>query len=312
MCQDVTCGIVCNYSAARICGRLSDDHHVYFAGWQAIFSIIGAPACNMSLAAQNLVFRLSFRGATGDTAVMPQTRRDMSDAGTGILTALRTDILSLVLRPGQKLTTEFLTVRYGLGPTPLREALSLLVGEGLLVRESGRGFRVSPMSRRDLDDLIASRLLIEPALLARAIETGDSAWEADIVRALKTLQPDLQKVGDSRPLDRAWEENHRRFHFALMASGNPSLLAVFCKVLYDRYDRYRLLGIPRRAYLAGVAGDHQDMANAAIARKADLAVAILRRHISDTSNAVLANIDAAGLVAVDGTIEVPPTGIEFA
>lgn len=266
----------------------------------------------MSVPAQFSVFRLSCHATASDTVVMSQTRRDMPDASERILTALRTDVLSLVLRPGQKLTTEFLTARYGRGPTPLREALSLLVGEGLVVRESGRGFRVSPMSRGDLDDLIASRLLIEPALLSRAIVTGDNAWEQNVARTLKTLQPNLQKVGDSRPLDREWEENHRRFHFALMGSGSPSLLTEFCKVLYDRYDRYRLLGIPRRAYLAGVAGDHQDMADAAIARKPDLAVEILRRHITDTSNAVLANINASGLVGWDGVIEVPPTGIDLA
>ena len=243
---------------------------------------------------------------------MPQTPRDGSVEGDDVLTILRSDILSFSLRPGQKLATEFLTVRYELGASPLREALSRLVGEGLVVRESGRGFRVSPMSRRDLDDLIASRLLIEPAMLARSIETGDIAWQLNIERTLKALQPNLQKVGDSRPLDRAWEENHRRFHFALMAPGGTSLLMEFCKILYDRYDRYRLLGIPRRAYLAGVAGDHQDMADAAIARNAERAVEILRRHITDTSNAVLANIDAAGLVKPGGIIEIPPTGIDFA
>lgn len=242
---------------------------------------------------------------------MPTTHGNEPIAGD-ILTVLRADILSLSLRPGQKLATEFLTARYMVGPSPLREALSLLVGEGLVVRESGRGFRVSPMSRRDLEDLIASRLLIEPTLLARAIEAGDSAWERTIGRTLQELQPSLQKVGDSRPLDRAWEENHRRFHFALMAAGSTPLVMEFCKTLYDRYDRYRLLGIPRRAYLAGVAEDHQAMADAAIARNADLSLDILKRHIIDTSNAVLTNIDAAGLIQRDGTIEVSPTGINFA
>lgn len=242
---------------------------------------------------------------------MSQSADDRPEDGR-VLEVLRTDILSLSLRPGLRLRTEFLTARYPFGASPLREALSLLAGEGLVVHEKGRGFRVSPMSLQDLQDLIGSRLLIEPMLFARAIAQGDAVWEANIVRSLEALQPNLQKVGDSRPLDRAWEENHRHFHFALMAAGSPTLLMDFCKILYDRYDRYRLLGIPRRSYLAGVAGDHKDMVDAALARDAKKAIEILKRHITDTSNAVLANIESAGLFAADGTIEVPPTGIALA
>lgn len=242
---------------------------------------------------------------------MQQFQDDEAEAGD-VLEALRADILSLSLRPGQKLRTEFLTARYGSGPSPLREALSLLVGEGLVAREKGRGFRVSAMSRADFQDLAASRLVLEPHLFAHAIALGGSEWERNVTRTLGTLQPSLQKVGDSRPLDRTWEENHRHFHFALMAPGGSLLLMEFCKVLYDRYDRYRLLGIPRRAFLAGVAADHKDMADAALARDATRAVEILKRHISDTSNAVLANIEAAGLINEEGTIEIPAAGISIA
>lgn len=275
-------------------------------------SIIVAPACNLSVVAQYSVPGLPSACCGGDTRVMSRTHQDALTSSEDVLSVLRSDILSLTLRPGQRLTTEFLSARYDLGASPLREALSSLVGEGLVVRESNRGFSVSPMSRRELDDLIASRLLLEPTLLALAIESGGDAWESHIISTLKDLQPSLQKVGDSRPLDRAWEEKHRLFHFALMALDDGSLMMAFCKILYDRYDRYRLLGIPRRAYLAGVAGDHEDLADAAIARKSELAIEILSRHITDTSHAVAANIEAAGLTRADGMIEIPPSGIDFA
>lgn len=243
---------------------------------------------------------------------MPKARLDASAAGEDILTILRSDILSLALRPGQKLTTEFLTEHYALGASPLREALSHLAGEGLIVRESGRGFRVCPMSRRDLDDLIAARLFVEPELLARAIREGERAWEHNIALTLKELGSNLHKVGDSRPLDRDWEESHRRFHFALLNLDAASVLTEFCMTLYERYDRYRMLAVPRRTYLAGVASDHHEMAEAAIARNLELATEILARHISDTSDVLIANIEAAGLAKGDGTIEVPISGIDIA
>lgn len=250
---------------------------------------------------------------SSESAAMTKARQDPTDATTSddVLTIVRSDILSLVLRPGQKLTSVFLTERYPYGASPLREALSCLAGEGLVVRESGRGFRVGPMSRHDLDDLIATRLLIEPMLLERAIRNGDREWELNIERNLKELRTNLHKVGDSRPLDHDWEVSHRRFHFALLDLLTPSILTEFCQVLYQRYDRYRMLAVPRRAYLAGVANDHHDMAEAAISRNAELAIEILTRHISDTSDVLISNIESAGLAKSDGTIEVPPSGINI-
>jgi DNA-binding GntR family transcriptional regulator len=139
----------------------------------------------MCVTAQYLAAGLFAVCLASDNAAMSRTRQDAPTADDDLLTALRSDILSRSLRPGQKLTTELLGRRYDLGPSPLREALSLLVGEGLVVRESGRGFRVSRMSRRDLDDLISSRLLLEPLLLARAIESGGEAWERNILSTLR-------------------------------------------------------------------------------------------------------------------------------
>lgn len=237
---------------------------------------------------------------------------EASPLGDGVLAALRGDILTLTLRPGQKLLTEPLSARYGVGQSPLREALSVLAGEGLVVRENRRGFRVSPMSLQDLDDLIITRLTVEPAMLERAIALGNPAWEQEISASLEALRPSLQKVGDGRPLDRIWEEGHRRFHFALLATGDPSALMDFCSLLYDRYDRYRVLGIPRRAYLAGVASDHDDMAKAAISRDAPQAMATLRRHIADTSATVRANIIAAGVTDRDGMVRLPASGTGLA
>jgi len=242
------------------------------------------------------------------------SRREPEEPSIGdrVLSGIRADILSLDLAPGLKLSAEMLVLRYGAGQSPIREALSLLAGEGLVVRESRRGFRVAPMSLPDLDELVASRLLLEPAMLERALAAGDAAWEEELRLALDALRPSLQKVGDARPLDREWEARHRRFHFALVGVSGAGVLGDFCRMLYDRYDRYRLLGIPRRAYLAGVADDHAELVGAAVARDAPRALAVLRRHITDTSAMLRANIVELGLPCTEGAARRPPVGIAIA
>lgn len=233
----------------------------------------------------------------------PPERSSKSDC---VIAALRDDILTLALAPGAKLATGALRIRYGGGQAPLREALSALSGAGLVTRESRRGFRVAPMSLERLDDLVATRVTVELAMLERAVATADAGWKVGLRAALDALVPSLQKVGDGRRLDREWEDRHRRFHFAMLATDAAPLLAGFCEALYDSYDRYRLLGVPRRAYLAGIADDHADMAQAAIAGDAAAAAAILRRHIEDASATVRANIVEGGLLDRTGWVRTPP------
>lgn len=243
---------------------------------------------------------------------MSHREPDEPSLGDRVQSSIRADILSLDLAPGLKLSAEMLVLRYGAGQSPIREALSLLAGEGLVVRESRRGFRVAPMSLADLDALVAARLLLEPAMLERALATGDAAWEEELHFALDALRPSLQKVGDARPLDREWEAGHRRFHFTLVGVSGAGVLGDFCRMLYDRFDRYRVLGIPRRAYLAGVADDHAELVGAAVARDAPRATDILRRHIADTSAMLRANIVELGLPCSEGAAPQVPVGISLA
>ena len=64
-----------------------------------------------------------------------------------VLALMRSDILELRLEPGSKLLFEALREKYDVGLSPLRESLSRLVVEGLVVGEDRRGFRVAWRSR---------------------------------------------------------------------------------------------------------------------------------------------------------------------
>ena len=70
---------------------------------------------------------------------------------------LRADIIDGKLAPESKLKIEHLRTEYSVGATPLREALSRLSSDGFVITEGQRGFRVSPISPDDLDDVIGNR-----------------------------------------------------------------------------------------------------------------------------------------------------------
>jgi DNA-binding GntR family transcriptional regulator len=197
--------------------------------------------------------------------------------------------VSGVLVPGQKLSLRSLTAHYGVGLAPVREALCQLVGSGFVSLESQRGFRVAPVSRADLEDVIGVRQLLEVYAFGLSVERGEASWRTQVRAAHTRFALVAAKAGDPRPISEAWEEAHRDFHFALIgACGSPSLLE-FCHRIYDRFDRYRRIAIPRQSFMANVARDHGEMTAAALAGRSHEARALLEQHLRQIAEVVRAN-----------------------
>jgi len=74
--------------------------------------------------------------------------------------ALRRDIIEGRLAPGEKLRVEHLKDDYGVGAGTLREALSLLISDALVVSQGQRGFRVAPVSIEDFEDITRTRVML--------------------------------------------------------------------------------------------------------------------------------------------------------
>ncbi|ATB46199.1 GntR family transcriptional regulator [Corallococcus macrosporus] len=206
---------------------------------------------------------------------------------SAVLDRLRGDILHGLLAPGEKLRLEHLAPRYGVGRTPLREACCRLASEGLVTIEDQRGFRVAPISRADLLDLTRTRQQLEPLALRAAIAQGDIAWEGEVAAALHRLQRRAPASG-SGTLDDTWEQEHARFHSALLsACGSPWLLK-FHATLFDQTERYRRLAQAYGKAGRHVENEHAALVKAALERDAERACALLTEHIARTTELVLA------------------------
>jgi GntR family transcriptional regulator, carbon starvation induced regulator len=204
-----------------------------------------------------------------------------------VLARLRADILSARLVPGAKLSIKVLCYDYAAGITPLREALILLCGAGLVIQESQRGFSVAPTSHRDFSDVADCRRRLETMALALAIGRGDLAWRHRVAEARAAYAAVSARVGENAPIDEIWEERHRRFHFALISACGSMALLNFCAQLHDRFDRYRRIAVPTKSSMAHVGTDHDVIMAAAIKGDAAGAVATLDRHIAETAELVL-------------------------
>ena len=117
---------------------------------------------------------------------------------SSVYEGLRQEILSTNLPPGTRLPTRTLGERYGVGLSSIREALSILSSEGLVVRRDRRGFIAAPVSEADLDDLTLARCWIYEIGLRQSIARGNTEWEEGVVLAFHRLANPPSSRGSRR------------------------------------------------------------------------------------------------------------------
>ena len=204
--------------------------------------------------------------------------------------AIRLDIVRGRLAPGAPLRTQTLCDEYGCSLAPLREALSWLAADGLASGESQRGFRVATITTHEWKDIVARRLEVETKALTLSIRYGDDRWEGHIVRCAHEYALASQRVlAQPGALDEAWEAPHRALHSALVAACRSPWLLKFCFSLYDHADRYRRLARPPAPALRQLAGSEDELVAAVLARQAPRARRLLREHIQEIGQEVLAS-----------------------
>jgi DNA-binding GntR family transcriptional regulator len=208
-----------------------------------------------------------------------------------IYARLRRDILTGLLEPGERLPLDALGERYGVGLTPLREALNRLSAEELVLREGKRGFRVAPVSRADLADLAATLCWVVDLALRQSLAKGDEAWEEAVVLAAHRLQRlDSRLPSQETGVDPEWERRHRDFHMSLIGASGLRRINDFFATLVDRYDRYMYLGVDATArWPRDAAAEHKANVDAVLGRNADLAVSLSQAHIRRTAEIVEAS-----------------------
>lgn len=225
------------------------------------------------------------RGTAADSA---ELRRRGKSRTLSLTEELRREILDGRLMPNAKLHLAALAQRSKVSQGAVREALSRLVGEGLVVAIDRRGFRVSPLSIADLQDLTQTRIEIEGLALRRSIASGDAAWEGAILAVAHEFAHATPALFTDPVYSTAdWIDLHKRFHMTLIsACGSPRLLRI-CETLFEQSERYRRL-VVAYAIRRDVVDEHRAIKDATLARDAEAAVAALAFHYNTTAEGLIA------------------------
>lgn len=225
--------------------------------------------------------------------------------GLGVHAQLREEILGGELTPGSRLKAAELAGRFDVSMSVVREALTRLTEQGLVVSAPHAGFRVKPVSAEDLQDLTRLRTDIDLIGLRRSLEQGGVDWEVNLVAAHHKLARTEPFVGgDPSHLNEDWVSAHAEFHQALIEGcGSPRLLEL-ASSLRDAAEIYRRWSFRSEGTARDVAGEHQALLDASLSRDVARAEEIVSRHLQRTADSLMPQLSTD---AVGGEVSVEVT-----
>jgi GntR family carbon starvation induced transcriptional regulator len=214
----------------------------------------------------------------------PAIKGNGTIAGT-LYEHLRNDILYARLGPGQRLRSDVMRERYGGGVGTAREALNRLRAEGLVVQEDQRGFRVAPVSLAELAELTKTRCWVNEVAVTASIANGDQAWEEGVLLSFHRMSR-FAPTADDTASRMMLHQLHRTFHASLYAACGSRWLTAFAETLFDGAVRYQNLARADNSDDRDYDAEHRAIMEAAIARNAPAAIAILDRHFHETADRI--------------------------
>lgn len=206
---------------------------------------------------------------------------------------IRLDIIRGDLAPESPLRLADLKEKYGMGFSPLREALNRLQSERFVDVADLKGFRVAPWSVEEMLDAMETRIDIETTALTAAIKHGDDDWESQIVSTLHGLNRQADRLSEGGDF---WEleARHFQFHRALISACRSPWRLRFFEQLYGATERYRIPALlnqtsgPDR----NIKTEHSDLAEAVLNRDTKLSCERLRKHYERTTHWITNQMNA--------------------
>jgi GntR family transcriptional regulator, carbon starvation induced regulator len=191
---------------------------------------------------------------------------------------IRADIVLGRLRPGQKLKLDGLKESYGVSVSTLREILSRLTSDALVIAEGRRGFEVAPVSVENLKELAELRLLLEGHAMEASFARADMEWEGRVVAAHHKLAATERLMSANIGEPDQWKRYDSEFHQELISNcGSPTLMNAHAAA-FDRYFRYQMIALNYRG--DEPAQQHQALLECALARDIERARKVLLDHVN--------------------------------
>ncbi|WP_371030549.1 GntR family transcriptional regulator [Pseudoclavibacter sp. JSM 162008] len=208
-----------------------------------------------------------------------------SDSGGGrrdsvrqrVAAELRAALVGGELAPGQVYSAPALAARFDSSATPVREAMLDLARDGMVEVVPNTGFRVTEVTRAELDNLAEVRLLLEAPVMGDIAEFR-SDDDATRIRSLRPLVEAMKRAEEASDMV-AYLTADTAFHTAFLAMhGNPELVQIVRRAR-ERSRLHNLVPLAEAGQLTASTLEHEQMIEAALDGDRERMQEIVARHI---------------------------------
>lgn len=212
---------------------------------------------------------------TGDLIAMTEPIAVRPSTADMILTQLRTDIMSLHILPGAKLSEAEVAEKFNVSRQPVREALNLLSGEDLVVIEPRKATRVRRFSMQKIAAARFARRGIEIEICKTACDLWSDVHRPEFERLL-SAQDHAVAAGDAKGFHQLDED----FHAMLAVTAKAPFAFDQIKIHKAHVDRICVLSLKKTAEMTDLVADHRRLFECLTTRDAQRMEAVLRVHLS--------------------------------
>lgn len=216
--------------------------------------------------------------------------RPKGQATQVVYSALRGEILTLALKPGQYLEELVLEKRFGVSRTPIREALIRLQADRLVRFSPNRGHYVETVSFEDVPRIFEALDLQQAAVLQLAAKRRSTRH----IQELRKINGDYRGAGERNDYKAMAEFNHD-FHLLIAKASGNSFLSEFYETMLNFSIRlsYLMFQTASRnkddfeAYYMRVFSEHNEMIDLIERGEGDRLQELSRRHIRLFSDRII-------------------------
>ncbi len=199
-----------------------------------------------------------------------------------VYNAIKEQIVSLQLMPGQLLMVQQLSKDNGISRTPVREALIRLKDEGLVVETTGNKFRVAEITWKFIENLYAARVAVETVSITAAATRATQSQ----LKMLDKDQAQMEKCVEKNDY-RGYFEADMQFHNDLLKILDNSVITNWMERLTDQQQRIRYLTMGISSRIHNSLEEHSRMLQAIHDQDAALARDEMEKHLIRAKNDML-------------------------
>jgi DNA-binding GntR family transcriptional regulator len=207
-----------------------------------------------------------------------------------IYLTLKQEIQNHELKPGASISIVEIAKRLHTSPTPVREALSRLEQEGLIISKNGKKV-VFVLTVKEVNQIFDIKKALESSIASLAVERGKDAQFKELKKVISNMEAFLEKIREESPetttVLNSWLTLDREFHDLLYRMADNQKAKEMVALLNLQWHRFRLALLSLPGMLKKSVEEHIGIGKAIVSQDSQQCVHLMSMHLEQVRKSLL-------------------------